>query len=130
MSTLQRITDKGFTLIEVVIAMLVLAVVTTAISKLNGNLFYQSTDIGIVQNNALLLQACADRIIGIRHSQGGYSALPTTGSNICSGISSTLSINTVALAQTCPLTLASNCTQLEIKVTGYNTPVTLYFVNY
>lgn len=122
---------KGFTLIEVTIAIVLLAIATAAIISLNGNLFSRSSDIQTIQKNAQLLQACADRIIGIRRASG-YNALMATGFDAsCASISSTLSITSISTPSGCPLvTTPSYCRQLEIRVTGYSTPVTLYFVNY
>lgn len=130
--TLQTaIKTKGFTLIEVTIAIVLLAIATTAIISLNGNLFFHSSDIQTIQKNAQLLQACADRVIGIRKAFG-YNALMTAGfDGSCASISSTLSITSISTPSGCPLiTDPSYCRQVEIRVTGYNTPVTLYFVNY
>lgn len=126
--------DRGVSLIELLVVIVLLGITSASIIGLNGNLFSKSSDIKAIQQNAQLLQACADRVIGIRKS-AGYAALQ--GSNFgtnCAGISvptgTTMTVSSVTLSQTCPITPASNCTQLEIKVTGSNMPVTLYFVNY
>jgi Tfp pilus assembly protein PilV len=120
----------GFTLIEAVIVIVLLAIAATSVIRLNGSLYLRAGDINNIQKNTLLLQACVDRIIGIRRA--AYSGLQDPNFyNSCSTISTQLSINAVSLTQTCPV---NSCTQLEIKVVvnsvAVTPPVTLYFSNY
>jgi prepilin-type N-terminal cleavage/methylation domain-containing protein len=126
---------RGVSLVELLIVIVLLGIASASVIGLNGNLFSYSSDIKTIQTNAQLLEACVDRVIGIRKS-AGYAALQSTSfSTNCAGISvptgTTMSVTSITpLSQTCPMAPTSNCTQLEIKVTGYNVPVTLYFVNY
>lgn len=120
----------GFTLIEAVIVIVLLAIAATSVIRLNGNLYLRAGDIDNIQKNTLLLQACADRIIGIRRT--AYSGLQAANfANSCSTISPKLNITAVSLTQTCPL---SSCTQLEVKVVengvAVTPPLALYFANY
>jgi len=54
----------GFTLIEMVIAMVILGIASTGIIMLYGNLFYRRADIQSVEQGNLLIQSCSDLIKG------------------------------------------------------------------
>lgn len=117
----------GFTLIEAVIVIVLLAIAATSVIRMNGSLFLRASDINNIQQNTQLLQACVDKIIGIR--KVAYTGLQAAS---CSDISAKLDINkSFGLTQACPV---GSCTQLEITVKENGVPVTpavtLYFANY
>lgn len=120
----------GFSLIEAIIVIVLLAIAATSVIRMNGSLYLRASDINNIQQNTQLLQACADRIIGIRRVS--YTGLQAANySTICSSISTKLNISAVTLTQACPV---GSCTQLEIKVmengVAVTPAVTLYFANY
>lgn len=130
----------GFTLIETIIAMLVLALVSVVIIRLNGGLFYRTTDIQAIQQSSLMVQACMDRIIGIRKSSDIFTAPGTTlPSTICDTTflpslspGMTLKVSSaISTSSLCPS--GKTCVQVNIntETSGVSkTPVTLFFVNY
>lgn len=132
---------SGFTLIEVVIATLLLAILTSSIIGLNGGLFNRTSDIQKVQQASLMVQACADLVIGIRKNTDPnifFSTPSTAIGTSCSNLPSlntniTLSIaSAVTTASPCPTGMT--CVQSDINAkTGAtaSTPlVTLFFVKY
>lgn len=132
---------SGFTLIEAIIAILLLAVVTGGIIGLNGGLFSRASDIQKIQHASLMVQACADRVIGIRKSANPdtFFTTPSTAiGNSCINLplldaSVTLSVSSaVTTAAPCPAGKA--CVQSDIHAsTGATTStplVTLFFVKY
>ena len=126
----QTCSPKGFTLMESVIALLILGAVSLAIISLNGNLFLRSTEMRELQQGAQLLQACLDQVVGTRKTSG-FAATPDCSelNTLVAGI--TLAVNPNATVEYCPPNL--QCKQIEIQVirNGITSkPVSLLFVNY
>lgn len=119
--------QNGFTLMETVVALVLLAIVSVVITSANGNLFFRSTAMQTAQQGTQLLQACMDKLISARKS-GGYSGVTQTTCNTISGVS--ISTPTACPAALDDLNTFPGCKQLQITATGVGTPITLIFVNY
>lgn len=122
--------SSGFTLIEVVVATVLLAVAATAIISLNGQLFKQSAYMRSVQQATQVQQACAELVLAQRKT-AGYSASfdCSTLNNLAAGF--TLGVASASSVQYCPAGM--QCRQIEVSVSGSGfspKPITLLFVNY
>lgn len=130
MMLLQRplsMSQVGFTLIELVISILILGVTSAAIIQLNGNLFRRSDDIKKIQNANLVLQACMDRIVGIRKAAVDVTTLTASALNAsCQTIPTLDSSITVTVTAVTPVSTLcpTSCVQFQIRATGtgLNTP--------
>ena len=73
--------ERGFTLIETVIVLLVLAVAGTAIVALQEKLFTGQATIKSMQVSSRLMMECAEQVLAVRrHAEGGYDlAISTNG---------------------------------------------------
>lgn len=76
--------EKGFTLMELLVSMVVLATLATAIIALNGGLFNRDSDIRNLQSGAELLQACSETVLSTRRSSS--TKFNTNFSAICSDL--------------------------------------------
>lgn len=132
---------SGFTLIEAVVATLLLAIVASVIIGLNGGLFNHANDIQKIQQASLLVQACADRVIGIRRStnQDTFFSNPSTAIGTgCSSLPSpspSITVSVVsAITTSSPCPNGKTCVKSDIYAnTGSSTStalVTLLFVKY
>ena len=122
---------RGFTLMEMVVALLLLSIVSMAISSLNGNLFFSRTDMRGMQQGTQLLQACIDQVLAQRKSSG-YGATFHCDELNALNTGSTLAVTLQATPDYCPSGL--ECKQVQITMTpagGSSTkPASLLFVNY
>lgn len=66
---------RGFTLIEAVVSLLLLAMVASTLIGLNGHLFQGREHLHQLALNTPLLQACAERVLAMRRAEG-FSAAP------------------------------------------------------
>lgn len=66
---------RGFTLIEAVVSLLLLAIVASTLIGLNGHLFQGREHLHQLALNTPLLQACAERVLAMRRAEG-FSADP------------------------------------------------------
>lgn len=130
-------TATGFTLIETIIAMLLLALVSVVIVKFNGGLFYRASDIQSIQQSSLMVQSCVDRIIGIRKSKDVFANPASVLNSSCDTLPSLMTGMTISVTSaisTSPLCPSGKtCVQVDIKTTNggvSRTPTTLFFVNY
>lgn len=117
---------KGFTLVEAVIATLLLGILATIVIKLNGQLFKNDTQLTTWQSDTQLLQACIDKVVGLRKTKS-YDWF--ANSINCYDLSSRASV-TVNASALCPSPDSSNpstanCKKLDIRVTGINSTVSL-----
>lgn len=119
--------QHGFTLMETVVALVLLAIVSVVITSANGNLFFRSTAMQTAQQGTQLLQACMDKLIAIRKASG-YSGVTSSGCSTISGV--TVSTATACPSQLDDLTTFPGCKQFQITATGVGKPITLIFVNY
>ncbi len=121
----------GFTLIEVVVAIVLLALATTVIIGLNAQLFQRSTYMRSLQQGTQVQQACVELVLAQRKKTAGYAATYDCSTLNSLGTGFTLSVANAASVQYCPTGL--QCRQVEVSVSGSGItpkPVTLLFVNY
>ena len=123
--------QRGFTLMESVVALVLLGIVSVAITSLNGNLFLRSDDMRSLQQSSQLLQACVDQVIALRKTSGyagpfhcdELNALPTGYA---------LNVTLKATPDHCPSGLECKQVLVSVNQTGgtAGNPVSLLFVNY
>lgn len=124
MKTCQAHAQVGFTLMESVVALLLLSIVSTVIISLNGNLFLHSTSAHDQQQSTQLLQSCVDQLLAQRKTEG-YDT--TFSCNHLASLAPDYSLTvTPETPTTCPPQV--KCKQLAIRAThlGVTTaPITL-----
>jgi len=117
----------GFTLIELVIAMVILGIASTGIIVLYGNLFYRRGDIQSIEQGNLLAQSCADLING--NKTAIFSASPinfSTLNNRCQYLptllnsSMTLVVDSSQWVSTTPSCSASAANCIRFKIHAEN----------
>ena len=128
---------RGFTLLETVIVILLLAIASAGIINLNGGLFTNASQIRNLQINTQLLQACAERVMAVRRLSGFIDApdydtvcealpLVASGSNKFT-VTTTLSYT----GSSCPI--GATCQWIDIRVNnavGDVGPITLQLMKY
>jgi prepilin-type N-terminal cleavage/methylation domain-containing protein len=128
---------RGFTLLETVIVILLLAIASAGIINLNGGLFTNASQIRNLQINTQLLQACAERVMAVRRLSGFIDvpdydtvceALPlvASGSNKFT-VTTTLNYT----GSSCPI--GATCQWVDIRVNnavGEVGPITLQLMKY
>lgn len=121
--------QRGFTLIETIVSLVLLGILSMAMMTLNGNLFLRSNEMRNAHQGTQLLQACMDQLISVRKT-AGFSGIKTTS---CSNLGGATDLS-VAVDDACPTNLSSlsssGCKQVKITATGMSSTVTLLFVNY
>lgn len=131
--------SRGFTLVEVMMVLVVLAVAATGIAGLQGNMFKQQSSISKLQVNNQLLLECAEQILAVRkYTSDGYYNIATGtsyGTNLCGGLTalSGYSVPTVTITDpytgtACPS--GSSCKLVVISQTGAAASITLMLTNY
>lgn len=110
--------QRGFTLMESVVALLLLAIVSTVVISLNGNLFLNSSSARQQQQGQQLLQACLDQVLTQRKTLG-YD-----GPFDCSALTATIPDYTLSVTTEtttyCPLQV--QCKQLALRFLYQSTP--------
>ena len=136
MENTTRPSQRGFTLIEMVVSMLVLGIAATAIITLNSNLFYRLTDVRDLQTGTQLLQACAEKVMATRRRSGFNATFECNEMTNFDGfdvpqISTQTVTGSSASTDPCPVNLP--CKQVVITVKKNNisyTSVTLQLMNF
>lgn len=124
-----RILQQGFTLMESVVALLLLSIASLGIIQLNGNLFLRSQEMRDWQEGTQILQACLDQVVAMRNSSGYSAAFDCDNLNTL-GTGFTLSVNPNATVEYCPSGL--QCKQIVISASKNgttSTPISILFVN-
>lgn len=130
--------SRGFTLVESLIVIVVLALAGSAIVALQANLFSRQTSVSDVQVRTQLQLECAEQILATRkYMSDGYETIGTTYTttpSACSGITAlsgysvpSVAVNTAYSGSACPL--SGNCTQVTITQTGAS-PITFLLVDF
>ena len=130
--------SRGFTLVESVIVMLVLAIAGVAIVAMQGKLFTGTSTVKTMQVSSRLMLECAEQVLAARrHAEDGYAVVASTngfGSAQCGGVTvltgytvPTVSITESFTGPACPSTFT--CKSVTITQGGL-TPVTLMLVDY
>ncbi len=123
--------QHGFTLMELVIAIVLLSIVSVVITRLNGSLFAGASDMRGLQQSTQLLQACVDQVIGLRKSSGFDATFQCAEINALS-TDFTLDVSLKPTPDYCPTGLQCKQVLINVKKTGstVNNPISLLFVNY
>ena len=134
-----RCRNQGFTLMEMIIVIVVLAVASIGIASMHGNIFSGQDSVKDLQVRTRLMEECAEQVLAVRdHNTGGYGydavSTPTRfGTNLCDGVPAlgsysipTVTSDTSALA-TCPT--GTLCKTISISQGGM-TPLVLLMVDY
>jgi prepilin-type N-terminal cleavage/methylation domain-containing protein len=119
---------RGLTLIETLLAMVLLAILATGVISLNSQLFSGSVFARNLQLGTQLQQACMELVLAQRKNSGYASVFSCASLN---GQGFTLSVADAASVQYCPAGL--QCRQIEVSVAGNGiTPAaaTLLLVDY
>lgn len=119
---------RGFTLIETLVAILLLALLAVGITSLNGQLFMRSSYMRNLQIGSQLQQACLEEVLAQR-KRLGYNA--TFSCSALDGQGFTLSAASAPSVQYCPTGLS--CRQISLKVSGNGinaSDATLLLVDY
>lgn len=112
---------------ESVVAIVLLSIVSVAITSLNGHLFLRSSDMRSLQQSTQLLQACVDQVISMRKSVKFDVSLHCNALNSLN-TGYILSVVEETTSDLCPNGL--QCKQVQVSVNNIGTPVSLLFVNY
>lgn len=126
---LHPILQQGFTLMESVVALLLLSIASLGIVQLNGNLFLRSQEMRDWQEGTQILQACLDEVVAMR-SSSGYSATFDCADLNTLGTGFTVSVNPNATVEYCPAGL--QCKQIVINASKNgmtSTPISILFVD-
>ncbi len=125
---LARPASRGFTLMETLVAMLLLALLAVSAIGLNGQLFMQSANMRQLQIGTQLQQACVEQVLAQRKTNG-YATVFSCASLNDQGF--TLTASDAPSVQYCPTGM--QCRQINVGVSGNGispSPATLLFVNY
>ena len=123
-----RPAPRGFTLMETLVAILLLALLAVGAIGLNGQLFMQSTHMRNLQIGTQLQQACVELVLAQRKNTG-YATTFSCASLNDQGFS--LTASDAPSVQYCPSGM--QCRQINVAVSGNGispSPATLLFVNY
>jgi prepilin-type N-terminal cleavage/methylation domain-containing protein len=130
--------SRGFTLIETMMVLVVLAVAAAGIAGLQGNFFKQQSSMSTLQVKNQLLLECAEQILAIRkYYSDGYFAIASGtsyGTNLCGGLTalSGYTVPTVTITDPysgagCPT--GGTCKLVVISESGAAS-ITLMLANY
>lgn len=129
MKALHRLRTPGFTLMETVLALLLLSIISVGIINLNSQLFWKTNDLKKWQPGMQLMQGCMELLLAT--ARPVHFAAATGSSTICNSLNNasyTLSVTYGAITSNCVDTLA--CRQVEVGVSGVAGRISLEFVNY
>ncbi len=138
METYKLKLDRGFSLVELIIAIVVLSIATVAVVSLHGGVFRGQTDNLDMMVGAQLLQDCAERVLTKRRrGTNGYLAVVNSSNcDVMSGLSgfsapSIAVTDVIGSGSPCPS--GAQCKQVVITVSKGGVslaPVNLQLVNY
>ena len=126
--------SSGFTLVESIIVLVVLAIAAVAIVSLQGHIFTGQSGNKDLQVGVQLLQECAEQVLAVRR-QSGYAAVTT---NTCSTLGNSGGFGAPSVTVTadnagaaCPSGGTCNKVVITLSKGGASlTPVTLELVSY
>lgn len=81
--------SAGFTLIECIIVIVVLAIASIGIGSLHATIFDGQSSLQDIQVRTRLMEECAENVLATRrHTTEGYAAVSTAafGTNLCGGV--------------------------------------------
>ena len=130
--------ERGFTLVEVMMVLVVLSMAAVGIAGLQGNLFSNQASVSALQVRTQLQTECAEQILATRrYSSDGYTTIASGtsyGTNICGDLTALSGYSVPSVAVTDPYTgtacpSTASCKLVVISQTGA-TSLTLMLVNY
>jgi prepilin-type N-terminal cleavage/methylation domain-containing protein len=129
--------SRGFTLLETVAAMILLAIAAVAIGRMQGSLFSNRASVNTLQEAARLQSECADLVVGVA-TNDGYDQVSTDstrfGTNKCDTLAAYGSYTVPTVSFTDPYSGAACPTGGTCKLVtitqGSLTPLTLLLVDY
>lgn len=127
-------TQRGFTIIESIIALVILAIASVAIVSLQSDIFSGQSDNKSMEVGVQLMQECAEKILGVRRGAGYGGVMSST----CDGLGNINGFGAPSIALndasgTAITTCASSTCTATISIrkgTTTLTPITLRLVNY
>jgi len=138
MMSLQALrTQRGFTLIETVIVILLLGIASAAVISLNGGLYKNVQQTRNVQSDTQLLQACAEYVM-VSRRLSGFNSAPNYDA-ACEGLpivapnSNKFAITTTLnyTGSSCPTGAVCQSVTISVNSTASTVgPVTLQLVKY
>jgi prepilin-type N-terminal cleavage/methylation domain-containing protein len=134
--------SRGFTLVEAIVVIVVLAITGTAIVSMQTGIFSGQTSVKDLQVSTRLMQECAEQVLATRRfGQNGYT-LVTSDTNVtsnpfdataCGGITALAGYTMPAVTYTDPYTgpgcPTPTCKLVSITQGGI-TPLTVMLVEY
>jgi prepilin-type N-terminal cleavage/methylation domain-containing protein len=130
--------QRGFTLIETMIVVLVLSVAAMGIAGLISNVFKQQSSMDASQVRSQLVVECAEQILAVRkYNKDGFEAIAqgtTYGTNACGGITalSGYTVATVTVTDSyshAACASVTNCKLVQVTQDG-GTALTFLLVDY
>lgn len=142
MSPPRRASHRGFSLIESIIALVLLAIASASIIGLNATIFNGRSDGQAIQVGVQLMQECAEHILALRRAHG-FTAAPLANSTAATASCNTMVLTgyaaptaTLTIGNStdngmgaCPNATGSNCKLVAIQQ-GSLPAITLMLVNY
>ena len=124
--------SRGFTLVETILVIVLLAVVAVGITSIQGTLFSGVATVKGLQVRTALMMECAEQVLAVRRING-YAAANTT-TNACGGLTTFAGYTVPSVTFTDPYTgtgCPTNgiCKLVSITQSGM-TPLTLLLVDY
>jgi prepilin-type N-terminal cleavage/methylation domain-containing protein len=129
---------RGFTLVEMIMVIVLLAIAGAGISSLQGNLFTGASSVKDMQVRTPIMLECAEQVLAVRRfTEDGYAAVNTAafGTNLCGGMTapSGYTVPSVTITEgytgpACP-SGSSNCKLVVISQNGM-TPLTLMLMDF
>lgn len=129
MRVVPRPRTSGFTLMETVLALLLLSIISVGIINLNSQLFWRTNDLKKWHPGMQLVQGCMEILLAT--ARPVHFAAATGSSTACNSLNTasyTLSVNYGAITSNCVGALA--CREVEVGVTALPGKISLQFVNY
>lgn len=130
--------ERGFTLVETMMVVVVLAIAAVGIAGLQGNMFSNQANVSTLQVKTRLQAECAEQILATRrYYSDGYTTVAagtSYGTNLCGDITALSGYTVPSVAVTDPYTgtgcpASASCKLVVISQTGAAS-LTLMLVNY
>lgn len=132
---------KGFTLIELIIAIVVVAIAAVAIGSAFAYMSRSQVLSSDLQRASQIAQECAEHIVGLRRKPGSYASVVPVGANsaICNGLPAitggfTRTVNVVDVAGAGASFCAAGWACRRIEITAQRgsaiVRVNFMFINY
>lgn len=123
----RRLGSRGFTLIEMIAVVVLLAIAATTIIRMQGNLFSQQTGVTDMQVASRLQVACAEQVLQVQRQDGIDQVTNVTTANGGSGrfgtqLCDTLTTNGLVMSNGTAFTVPSVTVNDNYSGTGTGCP--------